>query len=40
MRKTIASALRKLAAWIDPAPSVQPPVVQGGGGPGSGGSPK
>lgn len=36
MRKTIASALRKIAAWIDP----KPPTTNGGGGPGSGGSPK
>lgn len=34
MRKTLASALRRFAAWLDPVPPAPPPTTQGGGGPG------
>jgi hypothetical protein len=34
MRKSLASALRKLALWLDPLPPAPPPTTQGGGGPG------
>lgn len=34
MRKTLASALRKLAGWLDPLPPAPPVTIQGGGGPG------
>jgi hypothetical protein len=34
MRKTLASALRKLAGLLDPLPPAPPPTTQGGGGPG------
>ena len=34
MRKTLASALRKLAGWLDPLPPAPPPTPDGDGGPG------
>lgn len=41
MRKTLASALRKLAGWLaglalrlDPLPPASPVTIKGGGGPG------